>query len=207
VICPNIPGGNVQNHLYLTATNRTQLGLEVYVNYFGAGNLAFLSVYDWSLGVTDVNAGFVTSIMFPDLGPYFIGLGTHGQTFQTLYIHNATFQTANTNWTNQGLLFNSQAQRWDLLYASTYAATLTDQLTVGDLGSWGPIVESHEDPSFVYQGTNTMGFFQSTLSVTDGAGNPVNEILLDPSNTRQSGPRDGFQVSFLNANYDWAVFS
>ena len=41
------PGGNVQNNLYLTATNRTTRGLEVYVDYFGANNIANLRVYDW----------------------------------------------------------------------------------------------------------------------------------------------------------------
>jgi len=207
VICPNMPGGNVQNNLYLTATNRTTRGLEVYINYFGANNLGLLSVYDWSLGVTSVQAGFVMSIFFPNLGRYFIPLSTHGQIVQTLYVHNVTFQIANAKWTNQGMLFNLAAQTWDLIYSSTYKAALADQQAVGFLGSWGPIIETHEAPGFIYSGTNTMGFMQSQVSITDGAGTPVNLILLDPSNTIQRGPTSGYQVSFLNPNYDWAAFS
>ena len=208
VICPNTAGGNVANQLYLTATNRTSLGVEAYVNYFGAGNTGYFSIYDWNIARTDPNgAAFALDIFFLNLGRYFISLGTHGQTYQTLYVHNATFQIANSKWTNQALLFNALNNSWDLIYSSTYQASFADQQSIGAIGWWGPVVESHEAVGFVHKGTNTFGFMQSQVSTTDGAGNPVNLILLDPTNSTQLGPGGGFQQIFLNANYDWAVNS
>lgn len=123
-----------------------------------------------------------------------------------MYVHNATFQIGNTRWTNQVFLFNIFTNSWDLTYSNNYGATLTDQKQ-SFVGYWGPVIETHEALNFICHGTNTMGFFQSQVSTTDGAGNPVDLNLLTPTNTKVFSLQGGIQMLFLNPNYDWAVFS
>jgi hypothetical protein len=204
VICPPTAGGNVSTSLYLTAMNRASRGLEAYVAYFGASNIAIFRIFDWSLAQIDVNNGFQTAISFLNLNQYFLGLGTHGQTFQTLYIRNVTLNIGNGQWLNQAFLFNAVHNTWDLVYANVYSATLADQHNVSFTGFWGPIVETFQDH---YSQTNPMGFFQAQMSDLDANGNPVNLNLLTSSNTFLLGPNRGFQMLFLNANFDWAVNS
>lgn len=202
VICPSTAGGNLSTNLYLTAMNRASLGLEAYVAYFGASNIAEFRIFDWSLAQTNVNNGFQTVISFLSLNQYFIGLGTHGQTFQTLYIRNVTLDIGNGQWVNQAFLFNALHNTWDFIYVSAYNAALADQHNVSFTGFWGPIVETFQDH---YSQTNPMGFFQAQMSDLDANGNPVNLNLLTTSNTVLLGPNRGFQMMFLNANFDWAV--
>ena len=204
VICPSTAGGNLSTNLYLTAMNRASLGLEAYVAYFGSDNFAFFKIFDWSLAQTNVNNGFQTAISFLALTPYFIGLGTHGQTFQTLYVRNVTLDIGAGLWLNQAFLFNAQHNTWDFVYANAYAATLADQHNLSFTGFWGPIVETFQDH---YSHTNPMGFFQAQMSDLDSDGNPINLNLLTSSNTVLIGPNRGFQMMFLNANFDWAVNS
>ena len=45
-ICPDKPGGNVSNTVYLTATNRSRRGVEALMHY-NAQNLVEFRVYDW----------------------------------------------------------------------------------------------------------------------------------------------------------------
>ncbi|MET9959386.1 hypothetical protein ABZ128_09925 [Streptomyces sp. NPDC006326] len=47
VICPDLPGGNVDDHLHLTAMNRAALGPDAFVSYHGQTAPRF-RVYDWA---------------------------------------------------------------------------------------------------------------------------------------------------------------
>jgi hypothetical protein len=42
ILCPDRPGGNVDTWLYLTATNRSALGVEAYVAYYGQDEPSFV---------------------------------------------------------------------------------------------------------------------------------------------------------------------
>jgi len=205
VICPTVVGGNFTNFLYLTSTNRASFGLEAYVSYPLPTSSADFNIYDWSLAQTDQQHGFVRSYPFAMLGQYLSGLGTHGQTFQTLFVHNVTFESGNNQWTNAAMLYNNVTLTWDCFYSSVYTATLAQQQFFGLAGFWGPIAETHEGPNFLFKGLGTVGFFQTQVSITDGAGTPVTLTLLDPSNSLFTGARFGFQQVFLNPNYDWAA--
>ena len=205
VICPTVVGGNFTNFLYLTATNRASFGLEAYVSYPLPSSNADFNIYDWSLAQTDLQHGFLRSYPFAMLGQYLFSLSAHGQIFQTLFVNNVTFETGNKQWTNAAMLFNTVTLTWDCFYSSVYTATLAQQQNFGLAGFWGPIAETHEAPNFVFTGLKTVGFFQSQVSTTDGAGTPMVTTLLNPSNTLFEGLRFGFRQVFLNANYDWAV--
>lgn len=47
IICPTPPGGNVNNFLYLTATNRAGKGVEAFISYNGQSQ-TFFKVFDWA---------------------------------------------------------------------------------------------------------------------------------------------------------------
>lgn len=205
VICPTVVGGNFTNYLYLTATNRASWGLEAYISYPLPTSTAAFNIYDWSLAQTDLQHGFLRSFPFAMLGQYLFGLSTNNQIYQTLFIHNVTYESGNNQWTNAAMLFNVVTSTWDVFYSSVYAATLAQQQFFGLAGTWGPIVETHEGPNFVCKGLSTVGFFQTQVSTTDGAGTPMTLDFLTPSNSLSAGLRFGFQQVFLNANFDWAV--
>jgi len=205
VICPTTVGGNFTNFLYLTSTNRASYGLEAYVSYPLPSSVADFNIYDWSLAQTNLQHGFLRSYPFSMLGQYLSSLSTNGQIYQTLFVHNVTFETGNNQWMNAAYLFNGVTLTWDCFYSSVYTATLAQQQSFNLAGFWGPIVETHEASGFVFKGVSTVGFFQTQVSTTDGAGTPVTLTLLDPSNSFFDGANFGFQQVFLNPNYDWAA--
>jgi hypothetical protein len=116
---------------------------------------------------------------------------------------NTTAQSGNNFWYNQVWLWNQVASRWDLIYQYGYPATLVDQKT-GWVGSWGPIVETFQSP---YNNTKTMGYL-STQLISRAANNVWGPWQW--LNTVQSYVRtdnQGFLLSFLDANFSWAVHS
>jgi hypothetical protein len=47
IVCPSPPGGNVSDWLYLTATNRSSMGVEAFIAYHGQTDITF-GVFDWA---------------------------------------------------------------------------------------------------------------------------------------------------------------
>jgi hypothetical protein len=198
IICPNPPGGNVDTYLYLTATNRTALGVEALVMYNGQGDTSF-RVFDWSRYPAEP---WQTNIPFGNLAGYLMPETAHGQSYDTLMLTNLTFKTDDDQWKNQVLLWNQGADAWELTYEHTYAATLAQQ--TGDwVGSWGPIVETFQD---AYSGTERMGSL-STQMITRAAGGWGAWTNLSGVQSEVRTDNKGFDLVFRDANYNWAVES
>jgi hypothetical protein len=66
IICPTPPGGNVNNFLYLTATNRSGKGVEAFISYSGQ-NQTFFQVFDWA---RNPSSPWQTNIPFANLANY-----------------------------------------------------------------------------------------------------------------------------------------
>lgn len=47
IVCPSVAGGDVDNYLYLTSTNRAAKGVEALISYYDQNYLCF-KVYDWA---------------------------------------------------------------------------------------------------------------------------------------------------------------
>ncbi len=199
VICPNPPGGNVNTFLYLTATNRSAMGVEAFVAYNGQ-NSTFFKVFDWA---RYPNAPWQTNIPFGNLGNYLQTTSAHGHPYQTLSIYNATVASQSGYWYNQVFLWNHAANRWDLVYQYGYTATVAQQQT-GWVGSWGPIVETFQN---AYQGTGAMGAINTQLISMDQNGNWGSWHLPGPADSYVRTDNKGFKLLFLDANYTWAVNS
>lgn len=197
--CPNAAGGNVNTWLYLTATNRTSLGVEALVSYYGQNNPTFM-VFDWARSAVDP---WQINISFAKLGDYLGQMTTHGLTLQVLTVLNMTVQASPGRWRNSVSLLNFKRPGYDLIYSYEYDATEQVQKT-GWIGSWGPIVETFQD---AYANTNPMGVWKVFLNGQDqsGAWSPLNNLSSGDSSIREDGK--GFKLVFIDPNYSWAVKS
>lgn len=198
IICPNPPGGNVNTYLYLTATNRSALGVEAFISYNGQ-NQTFFKVFDWARYPA---APWQTNIPFANLAPYLRTESAHGHPYQVLPLMNVTSQSGANYWYNQVWLWNHIANRWDLAYQYGYSATLPQQQT-GWVGSWGPIVETFQN---AYVGTNPMGAL-STQLISKTANQWGAWHFLSAADSYVRTDNKGFHLIFLNPNYNWAVNS
>lgn len=199
IICPNPPGGNVNTFLYLTATNRSALGVEAFISYDGQ-NQTFFKVFDWARYPV---APWQTNIPFASLGNYLRTESAHGNSYQTIMLINLTVQTNTNQWSNQVWLWNQAASRWDLVYQYGYPATLAQQ-TTGWVGSWGPIVETFQNP---YSGTRPMGALNIQLISRNAANQWGAWHSVTASDSYIRTDNVGFSLLFLDPNYNWAVHS
>ena len=199
-VCPTPPGGNVNTFLYLTATNRSALGVEAFVSYNGQGNTHF-RVFDWAR--TD---HWQTDIPFTSMASYLVtisGPETHGHPYQVLYVWNNTALIGTNRYANAVHLYNHVRQSWDLVYQYEYTATDAQQKT-GFVGSWGPIVETFQ-PTYIH--TNQMGAVHTILASQDNAGHWGNWAFLAPSVSTIRIDNVGFHPVFLDPNYAFVVNS
>lgn len=197
VICPTPPGGNVNTYLYLTATNRSSLGVEALVAYNGQNQTSF-EVFDWARYPA---APWQTNIPFANLASYLRTESAHGQPYKTLMLTNLTFTDATGLWRNQVILWNEGAARWELVYDYQYSATLAQQ-QAAFYGSWGPIVETFQ-PS--YSGTEPMGALGTQIIGGDNQWGSWQNLSGSDSYLRTDNV--GFSLMFLDTNYNWAVKS
>jgi|SRR5579864_8460593 len=199
IICPTLPGGNVNTWLYLTATNRSAMGVEAFVAYQGQQAFSF-NIYDWALPEQN---RWQPATPFSNLGPYLGNESTHGAQCQVIALINSTYQQAPGTWANEVRLLDVQANQWHLIYQNVYKATLQDQ-TSGFVGSWAPIVETFQD---IYSGTNLMGSMSAQILSRDSGGNWGQWTPLASTQSDLRTDNKGFALAFLDQNYTWAVNS
>ncbi|MFD9339394.1 hypothetical protein ACFWBF_34130 [Streptomyces sp. NPDC060028] len=199
VICPNTPGGNVNNFLYVTAMNRAVRGLEAYVHYFAQTPPRF-KVYDWARPSTP----WQLDMPWSSMGEYLRNVSSHGQTLQVLGITNTTVEVAGGMWRNEVQLWNAARNRHDLVYQFDYPATLAQQTAADFNGTWAPIVETFQTS---YSGTRPLGALGTSLCTRDSAGNWSPWALLAWYQSYVRTDNVGFRVQFLDQNYNYAVTS
>jgi hypothetical protein len=199
IICPNLPGGNVDTWLYLTATNRSSEGVEALVAYQGQQAFTF-NIFDWA---RPADERWQPAVPYANLAPYLGSESTHGAQCQVIALINSTYQQTPGNWVNEVRLLDVQASQWHLVYQYGYQATLQDQ-TSSFVGSWAPIVETFQD---VYSGTNLMGCLNTQILSRDSAGNWGQWTPLASTQSDLRTDNKGFALSFLDPNYNWAVHS
>lgn len=196
-VCPNPPGGNVNTWLYLTATNRSAMGVEAFVAYNGQG-MPHFRVFDWAR-----SEHWQTDIPFASLGNYLTATSAHGHPYQVLPVWNSTFLIAANQYRNQVLLYNHTRGGWDLVYQFDYVATDAQQKS-GWIGSWGPIIETFQS---AYLNTLPMGVLVTQLISADNNGHWGSWALLSESNSSLRADNLGFHLLFLDPNYDFIVNS
>ena len=196
-VCPALPGGNVNTWLYLTATNRSGLGVEAFVSYDSQDTPHF-RVFDWARADS-----WQTDIPFTALENYLTTLSAHGVLYPVLPVWNSTWAIGANQYRNQALLYNQARSGWDLVYQYDYAATDAQQKT-GWTGSWAPIVETFQS---LYVQTNPMGALGAQLIGSDNNGVWGSWAPLSPSNSNVRTDNVGFKPVFLDPNYAFVVNS
>lgn len=196
-ICPWKPGGNVDTWLYLTATNRSALGVEAFVAYYAQETPQFL-VFDWARP-----DHWQIGISFAALGKYLLKQTAHGRSFRVLPVWNATWRLHDDVWRNRVLLYDRGRGGWDLVYRYDYRSTGTEQKT-GWIGSWGPIVETFQSS---YAGTRRFGVLDTRIAGADSGlrWSGWNRLVATQSYLRDDAL--GFRRDFLDPNYAFAVYS
>ena len=146
LVAPRRPSGDVFTWLYNTATNRSELGVEAFVSYFGQLDFEF-KVFDWARFPADP---WQVALRYTELGDY-LGLAESpdGVFRQEITLANRTaLVAAPTDWVNQVYLLNRVTKSWDLVYEYAYSTAYATENTfeLGDFyGSWGPIFETFQD--------------------------------------------------------------
>lgn len=196
-VCPSPPGGNVNTWLYLTATNRSGMGVEAFVAYNAQGTPHF-RVFDWAR-----SDHWQTDIPFTSLGNYLTTRSAHGHPHPVLPVWNSTWLIGANRYRNQALLYNHVRGGWDLIYQYDYAGTDAQQKT-GWVGSWGPIVETFQP---LYAHTSQMGALGTQLIGADNSGHWGSWALLAASNSSVRIDNVGFHLVFLDPNYAFIVNS
>ena len=168
-------GIDVPGWVMTTATNRTELTVEVVGLYIGTGGS--LGLFDWSClpGYPCPNgstgASWQWTKAFADLPCYYAAGDDGGGHVHNLlsYVNrshrrgNATAPPAPVpNWTNSVFLLNHCTREWDLVYSHTFRAQQRDCSAESyACGWWGPIIETFiEDPQ---PPINELGFLGTTL--------------------------------------------
>lgn len=200
IVCPVPPGGNVSDWLYLTATNRSGLGVEAFVAYHGQNDITF-NVFDWAR--PNDNDKWQRHVAFDSIGAYLYKDSANGESFQVLRVMNTTVETSPGNWSNEVQLWNHDLSQWVRTYQFEYPATL-EQQTSGWVGSWGPILETFQD---AYSGTSPMGALKASVAARDNGGTWSPWALLSTSDTEVRTDNKGFVQDFLDANSSWVVTS
>lgn len=199
IVCPTVAGGNVNDWLYLTSTNRTGKGVEALVSYYAQDELSF-KVYDWALPDED---RWQVDRPYSKLTDYLGSLDIDGMRYQTLHVHNSTYQIGTGSWRNEVSLFNPTLQEVDVVYSFDYAATIWEQKAMGG-GFWAPIVETFQDR---YSGTSPLGFAYTNLAPCFAESGWGAWEALAPSNAYLEKDFESFTLTFLNPNDTWIVAS
>jgi hypothetical protein len=197
IVCPTPPGGNVNTYLYLTATNRSGMGVEAFIFYNGQSDTHF-RIFDWAR-----SDHWQTNIPLADLANYLKTESAHGQSYQVLPVWNGTWLVEGSTWRNQVLLYNNVRAGWDLVYQYDYSAAETEQKS-GWVGSWAPIVETFQS---AYTQTNPMGTLMTQLVRADKNGTWGNWALLAAAEANVRTDNVGFHLLFLDPNYAFTVHS
>jgi hypothetical protein len=190
IITPNRVGGNMNYFLYLTSSNRSNLGVEAFISYYLQTEAQF-KVFDWAR-----DDHWQTSINLPSSHPEYLTTrpDEFGAPRQMCRIRNATICMGPSGegylWRNEALLFNFVDGIWDLVYSYDYSTATKEANTFqyGEhMGSWAPIVEIWTD-SGSYDNLNKIGFDLTRLFLD---GSTTSHWLL-PSNSYKA------QMSFFN---------
>jgi hypothetical protein len=197
IVCPTPPGGNINTYLYLTATNRSGMGVEAFISYNGQGDTHF-KIFDWAR-----SDHWQSNVPLADLASYLKTESAHGQSYQVLPVWNGTWFLEGSKWCNQVLLYNHTRDGWDLIYQYDYSATDAQQ-KIGWVGSWGPIVETFQS---AYSQTKPMGVLTTQLVTADNNGTWGNWTLLAENEANVRTDNVGFHLVFLDPNYAFTVNS
>lgn len=206
-------GIDAPNWIMTTATNRTELTVEVAGIYLGTGGA--LGVFDWSClpdypcpnGST--GASWQWTRDFADLPCYYAAGDDGGGHVHNLlsYVNRSQRRGNETappppvpNWTNSVFLLNHCTGEWDLVYSHSFRAAQRDcSADSYSCGWWGPIIETWiEGPQ---PAINELGFLGSTLRHD----NKVSSLA--PVDASFSPPSPPWVLFHIVPNGSWAAGS
>jgi hypothetical protein len=205
IIAPTDLGQSV-SYLYLTTTDRAQLGTESLVAYQGDNEPGFW-IYDWA---QPDGSQWQMFLNLPTDNPQYLTTrpDEFAVTRQMTHVRNGTwllgFSGGQYLWKNEVYLFDFNRGDWDVVYSFDYSTTnLTDNIYVqGGNGWWGPIVETFDN----YTNVNAVGFDLVRLFQD---GNPA-PLWLGPDNSSSSvswpwqvltfAPNTSFTVAVSSSN-------
>jgi|GEM_PF-4998799 len=210
ILCPTSAGGDLTapNYLYLTSTNRAELGVEALVAYFGQQPFVF-EVYDWARPASE---RWQTVLEYYMLSNYLTTVTVDGINYQGLTLKNSTRDTnivvehpgsfsptSLTVWENTVYLLNSTTGVYDLVYSYQYNSTAAQQ-HIGHQ-NWGPVFEA--SPMVVeLHNINPMGYYQCQFYSGDlGHFLNTSDCIFYPA----GGHDYGLQVLYRAPNYTFVA--
>ncbi len=189
IICPATAGGDNNDYLYLTATNRTAKGVEAFVLYYKQEAARF-RVFDWARPEAD---HWQVVIENTQLQPYLGVLA--GRPY--VGVVNSTDLLQGTTWRNSVMLFNNHTNNYDEIYRFDYTLASNTEQHDAHYGSWAPIVETFQ-PNYG-PSLNPMGCFYTYIFLD----NAVNTLY--DSNTVLRNDNVGIESFNVQPNHSYLV--
>jgi len=146
IVCPTPPGGNVNTWLYLTATNRSAMGVEAFISYNGQNDTHF-RVFDWAR-----SDQWQTDIPLSGLSNYLTMESAHGHPYSGAPGVERHLADQRHDLSQSGPALQSRPARMGPHLPVRLCATDAQQKT-GWVGSWAPIVETFQP---LYTNTSPM---------------------------------------------------
>jgi hypothetical protein len=198
IVCPDRPGGNVDTWLYLTAANRSSLGVEAFVSYYVQEEPLF-EEYDGAQASTNP---WRLEIPLLWLEPYTAGDGSPNS-HRMLTIRKSTYSGGGVFYRNEVFLYSYVRGGWDLFYQFDYVSDAAQQRG-GFVGWSGPIVETFQP---LYIGTHPLGFKKTLMAHADATGRGSDWSLLKPAQSFVRTDNFGFEVRNIAKNFAFTVIS
>jgi hypothetical protein len=201
------------NWIFTTATNRTELTVEVVGIYIGTS--AALGVFDWSClpAYPCPNGETMPSWQWTQdlngMSCYFQSGDDGGEHVHDLLSYRNRSQKRGAdsmppapiaNWRNSVLLLNACTGDWDLVYSHDFRADQRDcSADQFQCGWWGPIIETFNDTP--QPPIAELGFVGSVLRYDNAVS------LLGPADTFFSSPFTPWVLFHIDPNRSWGVGS
>jgi hypothetical protein len=193
---PDKVGGDSNDYLYLTSTNRSAKGVEAHIAYHAQEPPQFW-VYDWS---RPADSRLALRIPYSDMNQFLFSLTIpSGEKRNGVIVLNSTELQQGTTWKNSVNLagiVGGAPTHVVTVYTSTYTLTSNDEQHDSYFGSWGPQVETFQHFA---QDLNTMGYFDLLLR-QDGS-----EHALNDSNTFLRNDAVGLELVYQTPDRDFLV--
>jgi|ERR1043166_9724987 hypothetical protein len=196
IVFPDQVGGGSDFYVYITSSNRSELGVESHIAYYAQEAPEFW-IFDWS--ISDPNAQLALRFTQEQLARFLFPVTLQGLERHGLLLINETRRAQGTDWINTVFLAVMQAGRIDhfeTVYTRSYHLDSNEQQQPNRNGYWGPEVETMRRFT---ERINPMGCTQNWF-IQDGVSHP-----LDASNTRLEDNANGLTLLYESPSRDFLV--
>jgi len=199
IVFPDKVAGGSTYFLYLTATNRSERGVESHIAYYSQESPEFY-IFDWSQKNQQGDLGKLSCrFTLADLRKFVFPQHVQGFILNAIHLVNETRFVGGDNWNNRvhlAVYTNGMPDHFETVYSATYPLADKKLQQPQSNGNWGPEVETMRT---FCERVNPMGFLGNWLIQDE------KPCRLDLSNTYFKDDRNGLVLMYETPTRDFLV--